>query len=230
MIDTNKSLLKYEEILESASALPGRLEQANTLSQVINEYFKFDVIECVETGANRNFSDGCFGLFLCDLINQIGGVYHSVDIDSEVIENSKNLCHQYYPEIQSNHYVMDSVKFLKNYDGCPNLVHLDSMDLNLTNPVSSMLHSWLEFDAIRDKMPSGSICLIDDNFLKGTWVSWNTVVDNKIVDSKIIDIEYDIVGKGSLIYHWCKNYETEWEIVGNHYLVGSNVKLILRKK
>lgn len=230
MIDTNKSLLKYEEILKSESSLHLRLKQAKTLSDILNQYFKFNTIECIETGASQNLSDGCFGFFLCDLIKQTGGTYHSVDINSEIVDASKKLYLQYYSEINLNHHVMDSVQFLKNYNGNPNLVHLDSMDLDLTNPISSMLHGWLEFDAIRNKIPSGGICIIDDNFLKDSWVSWNTILNGEVLNSKIIDINYDIIGKGALVYHWCKNYDTDWEIVGDHYLVGSNIKIILRKK
>jgi hypothetical protein len=93
-----------------------------------------------------------------------------------------------------------------------------------------MLHGWLEFVAIKDKMPSGSIILVDDNFLKGTWVNWNWMTDGQITNSEVIDIKYDIIGKGSLIYHWCQKKETEWDLVGDHYIVGDNIKIIIKKR
>ena len=93
-----------------------------------------------------------------------------------------------------------------------------------------MLHGWLEFKAIEGKMPSGSIILVDDNFLKDTWVNWNYYNDGVVVNSERIDITYDIVGKGSMIYHYCKNYDSDWEIIGDHYYVGDSIKLIIRKK
>jgi hypothetical protein len=93
-----------------------------------------------------------------------------------------------------------------------------------------MLQGWLEFDAIRHKMPSGSICVIDDNFFKGTWVNWNYLENGDVINKEVIDINYEVVGKGSLIYHYCKNYESDWEIVGDHYKTGPNVKVIIKKK
>ena len=230
MIDTNISLTKYEKILESVSALPGRMEQAKTLSLILEKYFNFDKIECIETGASQNFSDGCFGLYLCDLVDSTNGVFHSVDINENLIKNSKTLFEKYYPNTNINHYVSDSVTFLKNYDGNPNLVHLDSKDLDLINPIPSMLHGWLEFEAIKDKMPSGSICIIDDNFMKGTWVDWMVYWHGELTESKAIYIDYEIIGKGSLIYHWCNEYNTDWEIIGDHYHAGPNIKIIIRKK
>ena len=101
------------------------------------------------------------------------------------------------------------------------------------NPVPSMLHGWLEFDAIRNKMPSGSICLIDDNYLKGSWVSWNWLDPNLNVlstEPELIDITYEIVGKGALIYHWAQKEETDWDLIGDHYHIGKNIKLILKKR
>ena len=93
-----------------------------------------------------------------------------------------------------------------------------------------MLHGWLEFSAIKDKMPSGSICIIDDNYLKGTVVYWDIFNDGVHVDTQPIDVTYDVIGKGSLVYHWVKNYVTDWELIGNHYYAGDNVKLIFKKK
>ena len=101
----------------------------------------------------------------------------------------------------------------------------------MTNPVPSMLHGWLEFVAIKDKMPSGSIILVDDNYMKGTWVHWNEIIDGHYTGNYVkIDVDYDIVGKGSLIYHWCKKDETDWDLIGNHYNAGSSIKLIIKKR
>jgi hypothetical protein len=124
----------------------------------------------------------------------------------------------------------DSINYLTNFKGLPNLVHLDSWDLDLKNPVPSMLHGWLEFQAIKDKMPSGSIVIIDDNYLKDTWVEWNYLKDEEIYNQEIINIAYDIVGKGSLVYHYCQSYESDWKIIGEHYLPGSRIKVIVQKK
>jgi hypothetical protein len=224
-MDTKEELNFYKSITDKRS------KQADSLYNVLMNHFEFDKVECIETGASQNLDDGCFGLYLAKIAQSKGGSYHSVDIYEDIVNKSKIIFEKYVPELKVNHSVSDSVKFLEEYDGHPNLVHLDSWDLDLLNPIQSMLHGWLEFVAIKDKMVSGSIILVDDNFLKGTWVDWNVIVDGKYVENyQTIDIIYDIVGKGSLIYHFCQKEETEWDLVGDHYIAGDNIKIIIKKR
>jgi hypothetical protein len=223
-MDTKKELDFYKSITDR------RYKQADILYNVLFQHFEFDKVECIETGASQNLDDGCFGLYLSKISESTDGSYHSVDIYEDIVNKSKLIFDKYLPNFNINHHVSDSVKFLEEYNGSPNLVHLDSWDLDLTNPVPSMLHGWLEFVAIKDKMSSGSIILVDDNFLKGTWVNWNYMTDGQITKSEVIDINYDIIGKGSLIYHWCQKEETEWDLVGDHYIVGDNIKIIIKKR
>jgi hypothetical protein len=223
-MDTQIELDFYKSITDKRS------KQADSLYSVLVDHFEFDKVECIETGASQNLDDGCFGLYLAKIVESKGGSYHSVDLYEDIINKSKIIFENYTPELKVNHSVSDSVKFLEEYDGQPNLVHLDSWDLDLTNPVPSMLHGWLEFVAIKDKMPSGSIILVDDNFLKGTWINWNWIEDGQIINSEVIDINYDIIGKGALVYHWCQKEETEWNLVGDHYIVGDNIKIIIKKR
>ena len=209
----------------------GRKNQLDVVSKLISENLDFERLEVIETGASQNIEDGCFGLFFCKLALDSGGSFSSVDIDPEITFRSEELFRNFFGEKEIKNYAQDSVEFLKNYKGSPNLVHLDSWDLDLLNPISSMLHCWLEFNEIKDKMPSGSICLIDDNYFKNTWVNFHEMVDGIMTDKTYkIDITYDIIGKGSLIYHWIMNTKTDWEIIGEHYKNGSNVKLIIKKK
>jgi hypothetical protein len=80
-------------------------------------------------------------------------------------------------------------------------------------------------------MPSGSICLIDDNFLKGTFTWWNLInPEGNILHSEEIETTYDIVGKGALVYHWAKKEETDWDLIGDHYYTGKNIKVIVKKR
>jgi hypothetical protein len=224
-MDTIKELEFYKSITER------RLSQSQDVYSALKQHFKFNKIECIETGASQNLDDGCFGLYLAKITESSGGTYHSVDIYEDIVNKSKNIFDRYLPNFEINHHVSDSVEFLESYQGTPNLVHLDSWDLDLTNPVPSMLHGWLEFVAIKDKMPSGSIILIDDNFLKGTWVNWNEIIDGNYTGNyQRVDITYDIVGKGSMIYHWCQKENTDWDLIGNHYNAGSSIKLILKKR
>jgi len=224
-MDTQKELDFYTSITDR------RLSQSKDVYTALKDHFNFDKIECIETGASQNLEDGCFGLYLAKATESTGGVYHSVDIYEDIVNKSKSIFEKYIPELKINHYVSDSVKFLEDYNGSPNLVHLDSWDLDLTNPVPSMLHGWLEFVAIKDKMPSGSIIIVDDNFLKNSWVNWNIIQNgNYTGEHQRIDITYDIVGKGSLIYHWCQKENTDWDLIGNHYRIGENIKIIIKKK
>ena len=224
-MDTKKELDFYQSITE------GRLNQSNDVYETLKEHFNFDKVDCIETGASQNLDDGCFGLYLAKITQSKSGSYHSVDIYGDIVNKSKLIFEKYIPGLNVNHYVSDSVKCLEEYGGNPNLVHLDSWDLDITNPVPSMLHGWLEFVAIKDKMPPGSIILVDDNFLKGTCVYWNILENSKYTgEQKRIDITYDIIGKGSLIYHWCQKENTDWDLIGNHYNAGSNIKLIIKKR
>jgi len=231
-MNTDKELENYFEFLKKYNDLDRRRNQAKSVNDCLNKYFDFNYIECIEAGASQNKQDGCFGLFLAEVIKNNNGVYSSVDNNLETVNKSKEFYNEFIPSFSINHHHEDSVQFLTNYKGKPNLVHLDSWDLDLLNPVPSMLHGWLEFVAIKDKMPTGSICVIDDNFLKNSYVYWDIIKNenNEIIDSEKIDITYDIIGKGSLIYHWCKQYNTDWELIGDHYLPGENIKVIIRKK
>jgi hypothetical protein len=233
-MNIDNSLKYYKEILDK-NDIPNfrkeqRILQAESVVNCINEHFNFDDLVCIETGASQDFQDGCFGLMLCHAVVQYSGKMFSVDNDETILEKNKELYKNHFGDKHFNFSLNDSVEFLKNFDGYVNLVHLDSWDLNLKNPVPSMLHGFLEFEAIKDKMPSGSIIVIDDNFLKGTWVSWDSFNNGKLIKNETISIDYDIIGKGSLIYHYCQLPNSDWEIIGNHYKSGKNIKLIIKKK
>lgn len=209
----------------------GRKNQLDVVSGLISNNLFFERLEVIETGASQNIEDGCFGLFFCKLALDSGGSFSSVDIDPNITERSEELYRNFFGENGVKHYTQDSVEFLKNYKGSPNLVHLDSWDLDVPNPVPSMLHGWLEFDAIKDKMPSGSICIIDDNFMKGTVVYWNwNDIEKYGSETSLLDITYDIVGKGSIIYHWAQKPETDWDLIGDHYYEGSSIKVVVKKR
>ena len=208
---------------------PIRVKQAETLDSILNEHFKFDYVECIETGCSYGGYDD-FGTYLGNFTQERNGKLSTVDIVPESIEKSKSFYKTLFPKLDVTFCSGDSVEFLNLYDGQPNLIHLDSWDLEIPNPVSSMLHGWLEFSAIKDKMPSGSICIIDDNYFNGTTVYWNILNNGTHVNTLPIDVTYDVIGKGSLVYHWVKNYTTDWELIGDHYYAGLNVKLIFKKK
>ena len=219
---------KHLDFFKSHIDNPMRIQQAEILDFILQEHFEFDYVECIETGCSFGGYDD-FGTYLGSFCKDFNGKLSTVDINCDSIEKSKNFYKELFDGLDVTYRCGDSVEFLKDYNGSPNLVHLDSWDLEIPNPISSMLHCWLEFDAIKDKMPSGSICIIDDNYLNGTTVYWNIFNNGNFVKTQPYDITYDIVGKGSLVYHWVKNYSTDWELIGNHYIAGPCIKLILKK-
>lgn len=224
--------MRFDDVKSFYLSVTGdnRKKQMESVSNAIDKYFNFSEINCIETGASQSLDDGCFGLYLAKMCEITRGSFISVDLDENIVEKSKEIYEKYIPGLNVGHHVSDSVSFLQSYEGSPNLVHLDSWDLDINNPVPAMLHGWLEFEAIKDKMPSGSLILIDDNFLKGTVVYWDTYYDGKYNHREEIPIKYDIVGKGALIYHWCKLPHTDWNLIEDDLVVGSNNKIIVKKR
>jgi hypothetical protein len=204
-----------------------RVQQLESIVNAIED-FPFDRVCCIETGASQNWDDGCVGAYFAKLCQFTNGEFHSVDIYDYIVEGSKAL----YKDlgIEVNHYTQDSVTFLEETDIIPNLVHLDSWDLDLKNPFPSALHGWREFVAIEDKMPVGSILIVDDNFFAAepptrTWVTWN-YTDGR--ESERIDINYPIVGKGSNIWHFIESGKSNWKKLSQD-TPGPNVKLVYQK-
>jgi predicted O-methyltransferase YrrM len=203
-----------------------RRYQCQTLIESLNEDFKFDKLIVLETGASSNYNDGLFGLFLGYVTKKTNGKMISVDISSDFIEKSKSIFETAIPELDYVTHVGDSVSFLKNLKEIPNLVHLDSWDFDLFNPLPSALHGWEEFKAIESKMESGSIIMIDDNYIRGTLLEWY-FFDGKRDE---VVINYPILGKGAHIYQHVLNNETEWKLIGTHYNTHNNIKIIIQKK
>ena len=225
-MNLKKAYKWYQNNFENDS----RYNQLEKLIEEIKEEFNFQKIICIETGASQGKNDGAVGLFFSKLCEFTNGEFHSVDNDENIHNQSKIMYKKH--NIKAKHYLQDSVKFLENTEVIPNLVHLDSWDLELTNPFPSALHGWREFIAIESKMPIGSIIIIDDNFFQGTWVRWiGDCIPEKPMEeqeAKIIDIEYPIIGKGSLIYHFVEGGESNWKKLSKD-TVGWSQKIIYKK-
>jgi hypothetical protein len=216
--------------LEHASHEKG-IEQTKVIDKLLDFYFDFPEVECIETGVSYGGNDDNFGIYLAKFTKEYGGRMTSVDINWERADKSQEYISSIVNGINYTSYTSDSIKFLREYQGSPNLVHLDSYDLDIRNPVPSMLHHWLEFVEIKDKMKSGSILMVDDNYFRGTTVYWNVIDHNgNLVEVQPTDIIQEIIGKGSLIYHAVKEKKVkDWELIGDHYYEGANQKLIFRK-
>ena len=184
-------------------------------------------INCIETGASQNIDDGCFGVFFAKISELTNGEFHSVELSKDILEKSKELYNKL--ELKVKHHHSDSVEFLTKTKIIPNLVHLDSYDINIKNPFPAALYGWREFIAIEDKMPLGSILIVDDNWFKGTWVEYNYTSPPELAGTvEKITIDYPIIGKGANIYHFVKEGESNWEKISED-VIGENVKLIFKK-
>jgi hypothetical protein len=203
-----------------------RRKQCKSLINSINKKFNFDKIIVLETGVSSNFNDGLFGFFLAGIADKTNGKMISVDISTDAVENSLKIFKESLPNLNYTAYVGDSIKFLKETDEVPNLVHLDSYDFNLFDPLPSALHGWEEFKAIESRMEKGSIVIIDDNYRNGTWLEWIHPDGSREVG----DIKVPMLGKGAHIYQHVINNNTEWELIGNHYETNDNIKIIIQKK
>ena len=218
------ALQKYQQHSNTNNGNREKYHIIKSVNTILKEHFPFDTINCIETGGSHNWKDGMMGLYYCYLSSLSNGVFHSVDNDisihSKIIESFNTID----SSLPIQHTTSDSVDFLSAPPFPPNLVLLDSWDLDLLNPFPSALHGWREFEAIKDKMISGSIIVIDDNYMKGTWVEWVTNSSNNH-----IDITYPIVGKGAHVYQWIQDNDTDWKLI-NEPTAGQKVQIIIQKQ
>lgn len=146
------------------------------------------------------------------------------------LKSQKKIFEKYLPDLNAKFYTEDSVSFCKKTQMTFNLIHLDSWDFDLKNPFPSALHGWREFETLQDKTEDGGIIFVDDNFLQGSWVQWNWYNEiGEVIGHEKIDVEYPMVGKGTHVYQFAQINEN-WEILGNHYNKGENIKVIVKKK
>lgn len=208
-----------------------RIEQLKELTDILEVHFHFDKVISIETGTSYYWWDGMVGAYFAYLANITNGSFTSVDIDSKLNVKAVNTYSNLSTPLSPTFITQDSVSFLKETEIIPNLVHLDSWDLNLKDPYPSALHGWREFEAIENKMPIGSILVVDDNYYGGTWVSYDHYDGNdprKVFSSEIINITNPIIGKGAHIYQETEAGRTNWEIIGKKWQIG-NSKIIMKK-
>ena len=200
-----------------------RIIQLTRLTDILNEHFKFGKINSIETGGSQNWEDGMVGYYFANLSNITHGKFTSVDIDPNLESKVYKAYYDIDPNLKINHITDDSLNLLKNPPYIPNLVHLDSWDVWLKDPLPSALHGWREFEAIESKMPIGSIIIIDDNWYPESWVEWITNNGKGNITTEIIEIKYPL-GKGAHIYQWLLGNEKNWKILDAGY------KLVIQKQ
>jgi len=208
----DKALESYGFHHELYSINDSRIKQLNNLTKILNENFPFDIINSIETGGSHTWNDGMVGYYFAYLSHFTKGQFSSVDINPSIEDKVPQSYSKLNPDLKVNHITDDSINYLKTISYVPNLVHLDSWDVNLKNPFPSALHGWREFEAIESIMPIGSIIIIDDNWYKGMWVQWNTHKGHEK-----LDINYPCIGKGAHIYQHLLPGDKNWKILDASY-------------
>lgn len=219
---------RYKNRLQQMNGRPERSNQADSILKVLIENFKTEgPINIIETGASQDWNDGMMGLMFANISQETGGKMWMVDIDQTIIEKSKEIFKQ--QGITCVEFIVqDSVEFLKSFNDKVDIIHLDSWDLDLMNPFPSALHGWREFEAIKDKITNDTIVIVDDNFLDGTWVDWNHMINGEFVSTERVTISYPCVGKGSHIWWWVQQHENGWKLLSEN-TAGQNIKVICKK-
>jgi len=221
----------YINLLKTEYGNSDRIIQTEEIVDILKDNgILWNTINVIETGASWRWGDGMMGLFFGKLSSLNGGKFYSVDINEYCVKESIEKFKKYLPELKFNHFINDSIKFLKNVDLTEiNLVHLDSWDLDLLNPYPSALHGWREFESIKDRLNVGSVVIVDDNYFQNTWVEYTSIDNstNEVIKIQKVDIDVPVVGKGAHIYQWCLESE-EWEVLNKTKRAGNN-KIIVKK-
>jgi len=117
--------------------------------------------------------------------------------------------------------VNDSVKFLNSWNaGSPDLIYLDSLDLNLNEPLESADHGKRELLATLRLLKSGSLILIDDTPSPEWFTSNNMMLESVEQFFK----EYEVLpGKGAF-FEAVLSAEFEFEILHHDYSLLIRIK------
>jgi len=227
----NEAFVNYSEMSKTNPRITqvpptDRVNQLARVTKILNEHFPFETIDVIETGGSHSWDDGMVGYYFAYLANKTNGKFTSVDIDPNLHQPVVNAYKTADPTLEVTHITDDSLNLLKNPPYIPNLVHLDSWDVNLLDPLPSALHGWREFEAIESQMAPGSIIVIDDNWYQGAYTNWYLTDNNtkQIISQQRIDVTYPALGKGAHIFQWALPPNTHWDILDADY------KLIIQKR
>jgi hypothetical protein len=227
----NRLADQYKTSLEANGGRPERARQIDTIvSAIIGKVKAIGPINIIETGASQSWQDGMMGTFFANIALVTGGKMWVVDIDPIIIAKSKTAFAELGLEFVE-FFTEDSVQFLKRFDEHVDIVHLDSWDLDLRDSLPSALHGWREFEAIEAKLGAGAIVIVDDNYLDGTWVNINEILNGQLTEKfERFDVTMPCAGKGAHIYWWVKQDANKWSLLGDHYHAGNNIKIICQKE
>lgn len=116
----------------------------------------------LETGSIRDKngwgSDGASTLLFDEFVGWLGGEVHSVNCNPHECNLAITLTS---PRVRI--YASESVNKLSQSTLSPDLLYLDSMDLDWNNPHPSALHHLKELTAIYRQLKPGALVMVDDN-------------------------------------------------------------------
>lgn len=140
-----------------------------------------------------------------EYIKKYGGRFWSVDIRPELVDSVKgNMC----PGTQlicddSVNFFNNWVKISKEYNLTPDVIYLDSFDLDFYNYTPSAEHGLKEYKALEPVFRKNTLLLIDDTPANPYWLDTR----DKLYDdmSDFYKINNFLPGKGMLVYKERKN-------------------------
>ena len=154
----------------------------------------------IETGCMHSSLEDHSGAFTCimgDLIkNWTGGKLYTVDNDINHVEKCKKVTQPFSDVIE--YVCSDSLLFLKDIARAHqwDLIYLDSMDLDLLNPLPSASHHLRELKLIYDYCEEDTIIGVDDNYEPGTSIQW---FPRSGGEEEMVRTEENVIGKGAYI-------------------------------
>src|SRR5882672_5531867 len=152
-----------------AEARPKLEVRALTFAKMFEYLDKLDrPVTIVETGCTRssgNYNvgdnwggDGCSTIIFDKYVSECGGTLNSVDINPEYTALCRGLVNGH-----TTITTQDSVEFLKGFKQTPDLLYLDSFDLNPHKPLASEIHHIKELEAILPFIAPGTLVAVDDS-------------------------------------------------------------------
>src|SRR5258706_5389562 len=150
-------------------ARPKLEQRADTFAEMLKYLDTLNrPVTIVETGctrSNEDFNvgdnwggDGCSTIRFDRYVSERGGTLNSVDIDPEVTTFCRGLVNGH-----TTITTQDSIEFLKNFKQVPDLLYLDSFDLDPYQTLTSELHHIRELEAILPFIAPETLVVVDDS-------------------------------------------------------------------
>lgn len=197
-------------------AVPKLSIRADTFREIFKYLDKFKDPIIIETGCSSNpyedqsaWSDnGCSTVLFDRYVLSNEGQVFSVNSDFKRVKRIESIISN-----RTKVYLTDSVDFLSKYDGkSPNLVYLDSYDLDWLKPSVPKVHHLREFKAILPKITPETLIVADDT----------------------VESAEETKGKGALIGKYAKEtdsklyftfYQTAWLGFSGDFLDKESIEL-----